>query len=74
MPQTKVVSIAIPQDLHREMQDFTSRIGLKLRSLPAILWRAWSEIPDERKKELILSGFVSQAQPPPTPKRRKMAA
>lgn len=54
-PQRKsaLVNVGVPRDLHREMSDYVDTRGMKLRSLPAVLWAGFKLLTPEQ---------ISQAQ------------
>ncbi len=46
-----LVSVGIPRDLHREMTEYVQPRGMKMRSLPAVLWSGFKLLSPEQLKE-----------------------
>lgn len=72
MGMKRIVNVGIDPDLHREMKRYTDSIGLKMRALPGILWRAFQELPSDRQREIVLAGLAPHRKNS-QPKQRKPA-
>jgi hypothetical protein len=45
-----VVNVAIPLTLKKEMESFALEAGLRLKQVPAVLWRAFKTLPPEQRE------------------------
>jgi hypothetical protein len=47
--KSDVVTVGIPRDLHREMSEYAEPRGMKIRSLPAVLWSGFKLLSPEQQ-------------------------